>query len=189
MTAALSDPPPAGEWTTDDLDDLPDDGSRRELLDGALLMSPSPSRLHQTIAGRLMVALEAGCPAQWDVTQAVEIRISRKRAFIPDVLVTRLEAAVHNPSWYFPEDVVLAVEIVSPGSMSMDRWLKPRAYAEVGIPFYWRVETEGGLTVYAHKLDASSATYEETDVFTKDLIVTEPWPITLPLTKLLPRQL
>jgi Uma2 family endonuclease len=189
MTAALTDPPPSGEWTTDDLDSLPDDGLRRELLDGALLMSPSPTRLHQTIAGRLMVALEASCPAEWDVTQAVEIRISRKRAFIPDVLVARLDAAVHNPSWYLPEDVVLAVEIVSPGSTSMDRWLKPGAYAEAGIPFFWRVEIEGGLTVHAHRLDPSSVAYEETDVFTKELTVTEPWPITLSLPTLLPRQL
>ena len=34
MTAALSDLPPADGWTTDDLDALPDDGVRRELLDG-----------------------------------------------------------------------------------------------------------------------------------------------------------
>ncbi|MEE6305713.1 hypothetical protein V1634_02540 [Plantactinospora veratri] len=45
MTAALNDPyPPAGGWTTDDLDAMPDDGHRRELLDGVLIMSPSPPR-------------------------------------------------------------------------------------------------------------------------------------------------
>lgn len=33
MTAALqSDYPPEGGWTTDDLDALPEDGHRRELL-------------------------------------------------------------------------------------------------------------------------------------------------------------
>lgn len=58
MTAALSDPyPPQNGWTTDDLDALPDAGRRRpELLDGALLMSPSPTRLHQSIAGLFMNA-------------------------------------------------------------------------------------------------------------------------------------
>jgi hypothetical protein len=147
----------AGEWSTDDLDALPDDGRRRELLDGVLLMSRSPTRLHQTITARLGVA--------------------------------RLDAAVHNPSWYLPEDVVLAVEIVSAGSTSMDRWLKPGAYAEAGIPFYWRVETEGGLTVHAHKLNPSSMAYEQTGAFTKDLVMTEPWQLTLPLAGLLPRQL
>ena len=176
MTATLSDPPPAGGWTTDD-------------LDGALLLSAPLNRLHQTTTMHLMVALGSSCPPEWDVTQAVEIRISRTQAFIPDVLVTRLDAALHNPSWYLPEDVVLAVEIVSPGSTSMDRWLKPGAYAEAGIPFYWRVETEGGITVHTHKLNPTSMAYEETDVFTEDLAVTEPWPITLPLARLMPRQL
>ena len=62
MTAALSDVPPAGGWTTDDLDALPEDGLRRELLDGVLLVSPSPTDIHQIIAARLMVALEETCP-------------------------------------------------------------------------------------------------------------------------------
>jgi Uma2 family endonuclease len=75
MTAALDDYPPPGGYTTDDLDALPEDGHRRELLDGVLLMSPSPTRLHQSIVGRLMVALEESCPPEYDVTQGVEIRI------------------------------------------------------------------------------------------------------------------
>jgi hypothetical protein len=43
MTAAMSDLPPADGWITDDLDALPDDGVRRELLDGVLHVSPSPT--------------------------------------------------------------------------------------------------------------------------------------------------
>ncbi|MEV4828255.1 hypothetical protein ACQP2H_27585 [Micromonospora sp. CA-248260] len=43
MTAALqSDHPPEGGWTTDDLDALPEDGRRRELLDGVLIVPPPP---------------------------------------------------------------------------------------------------------------------------------------------------
>ena len=64
MTAALSDVPPEGGWTTDDLDALPEDGLRRELLDGVLLVSPSPTRVHQIIAGRLRVALEQTVPGR-----------------------------------------------------------------------------------------------------------------------------
>jgi Uma2 family endonuclease len=189
MTAALNDIPPSGEWTTDDLDALTEDGLRRELLDGALIMSPSPTRLHQTIAARLMVALEPSCPPEFDVTQAVEIRISRKRAFIPDVLIARLDAAVHNPSHFLPHEVMLAIEIVSEGSKAMDRMLKPSVYAEAGLPFYWRVETDHGVVVHTYKLDPSNVVYEETDVFQKRLVATEPWPIELDLDRLLPRQL
>jgi hypothetical protein len=45
MTAGLSDAyPPPGGWTTDDLDAMPDDGHRRELLDGVLILSASRGR-------------------------------------------------------------------------------------------------------------------------------------------------
>src|SRR3982751_5346913 len=116
MTAALSDVPPAGGWTTDDLDDLPDDGFRRELLDGVLLVSPSPTDVHQIIAMRLGVALEESCPPDRQVTQGVEVRISQRRSFIPDVLVATDEAAQRRARHYAPFEVVLAVEIWSPTS-------------------------------------------------------------------------
>jgi Uma2 family endonuclease len=137
MTAALSDiHPPPGGWTTDDLDRLPEDGYRRELLDGALIVSPSPTSVHQIIAGRLMVALEATCPDSLEVTQAVEVRISRKRSFIPDVLVATATAGQRRPAKYEPHEVVLAIEIVSEGSQTMDRITKPALYAGAGIAYY-----------------------------------------------------
>ena len=52
MTAVPTDYDPPGDgWTTDDLDQLPDDGRRREIIDGALIVSPSPTNIHQVIAG------------------------------------------------------------------------------------------------------------------------------------------
>ncbi|WP_343898461.1 hypothetical protein [Micromonospora gifhornensis] len=88
MTAALHQPP-SGEWTTDDLDALPDDGRRRELLDGVLLVPASPTAAHQTIAMRLGVALEAECPDEYEVTQGVEVRTGGSRPRRP-------------VSWYTP---------------------------------------------------------------------------------------
>lgn len=191
MTAAIDwDNPPAGGWTTDDLDALPDDGRRYELVDGVLLLSPSPTRIHQTIAWRLCAALESSpCPDEYDVTQAVEVRVTRRRSFIPDVLVTTAAAAARNPAKYQPFEVVLAVEIVSPTSTSLDRVLKPRLYAEAGIPYYWRIETEDKLTIACHELDPVNSVYESTGTFDGVLSVTGPWPIRLPLDRLRPRRL
>ncbi|TDB72184.1 Uma2 family endonuclease [Micromonospora sp. KC721] len=189
MTAAMHDEfPPPGEWTTDDLDRLPDDGRRRpELLDGNLLMSPSPTRLHQSIAGRLMAALEETCPADLDVTQGVEVRISRRRSFIPDLLVTELDASVRNPSQYRPNEVLLVVEIVSEGSRSIDRVLKPALYAEADIPYFWRVETEAGIVVHAHKLDPVKQIYVEQARMTDGILLPEPWEMDIPLARITPR--
>ncbi|TDC84860.1 Uma2 family endonuclease [Micromonospora sp. KC606] len=189
MTAAMHDEfPPPGEWTTDDLDRLPDDGRRRpELLDGNLLMSPSPTRLHQSIAGRLMAALEETCPADLDVTQGVEVRISRRRSFIPDLLVTELDASVRNPSQYRPNEVLLVVEIVSEGSRSIDRVLKPALYAEADIPYFWRIETEAGIVVHAHKLDPVKQVYVEQARMTDGILLPEPWEMDIPLARITPR--
>lgn len=163
MTAALhGDYPPPGEWTTDDLDRLPDDGRRHELLDGSLIMSPSPTRLHQSIIGRLMSALEETCPADLDVTQGVAVRISRTRAFVPDLLVTELDAAARNPSHYRPNEVMLVVEIVSEGSRSIDR-------------------------VHAHKLDPAKRIYVEQARMTDGVLLPEPWEIDIPLSRITPR--
>ncbi|MBL6278416.1 Uma2 family endonuclease [Micromonospora fiedleri] len=191
MTAALhDDQPPSGEWTTDDLDALPDDGRRRELLDGVLLVSPSPTAAHQTIAMRLGVALEAECPDEYEVTQGVEVRINRTRSFIPDVLVITAPAAQRRPARYEPHEVVLAVEIVSPSTRSIDRVLKPALYAQAGIPYYWRIETDpAGLVVHTHRIDPVHEVYTETGRWTKFVDTGEPFPVNLSMAQLTPRYL
>jgi Uma2 family endonuclease len=189
MTAAMSNMPPADGWTTDDLDLLPEDGVRRELLDGVLLGSPSPTDIHQIIAMRLGVALEDSCPAEFQVTQAVEIRISARRSFIPDVLVATDEAARRRSRYYHPHEVLLAVEIVSPTSQSMDRITKPALFAAAGIPYYWRIETDGGIRVHTHKIDPVDEVYRPTGTFDTDIDVLEPWPFSIPIARITPRYL
>ncbi|MGA5301205.1 Uma2 family endonuclease [Nucisporomicrobium flavum] len=189
MTAALSDHPPSDGWTTDDLDALPDDGFRRELLDGVLLVSPSPTNVHQILAARLVVALEESCPGDLEVTQANEVRISARRSFIPDVLVTTDEAARRGTGKYSPEEVVLAVEIVSPTSQSMDRVMKPALYAKAGIPHYWLVETQGGLVVQTYRLDPEDEVYHPSGTFTDVIEIAEPWQMEIPVARLRPRHL
>jgi Uma2 family endonuclease len=189
MTAALSDMPPGGGWTTEDLDDLPEDGVRRELLDGVLLASPSPSSIHQIIAMRLGVALEQACPPEYQVTQAVEVRISPRRSFIPDVLVITDEAAQRAGHRFAPRDVVLAVEIVSPTSQSMDRITKPALYAKAGIPYYWTIETDDGITVQTNRIDPEHELYVPSGSFKEDIETSEPWPIDIPISSLTPRYL
>jgi hypothetical protein len=76
MTAAL-EITPADDWTEDglttfDLEELPADGRRRELVDGVLHMPPSPGWAHQTLAMLLGARLHAACPVEFAVTQAVE---------------------------------------------------------------------------------------------------------------------
>jgi Uma2 family endonuclease len=188
VTAALEVAmPDSRRWTVEDLDALPEDGVRRELIDGVLIVTPSPTASHQTVAARLCVALGNLCPPEFDATQGVEVRIDRRRALIPDVLVITAPAAERNPHWFAPHEVALAVEIVSPSSVSFDRITKPALYAQAGIPSYWRVETAPELVVHCFALDPVSEVYRAAGSFSDVVAVQQPWPIRLPLASLTPR--
>ncbi len=53
-THARSQPhPDRTVWTVADLERLPDDGNRYEILHGELLVTPLPSNGHQGVAGRI----------------------------------------------------------------------------------------------------------------------------------------
>ena len=50
-------------FTVDDLDRMPDDGRRYELVDGVLIVSPAPANPHQFVVGELLFVLRAGLPS------------------------------------------------------------------------------------------------------------------------------
>jgi Uma2 family endonuclease len=54
---------------------------------------------------------------------------------------------------FAPDDVLLAVEVVSPSTKARDRATKVQAYAEAGIPAYWRAELDEGPTLHVYELD------------------------------------
>jgi hypothetical protein len=61
---------PGRPFTVDDLEAMPDDGRRYELLDGMLLVSPTSAFRHQKIAYRLHAALELVAPEEYEVAGA-----------------------------------------------------------------------------------------------------------------------
>ena len=88
MTTMTAMPGGTAEWTVDDLDQLPDDGLRYELLDGILLVSPAPTRRHQRGTLQLGLLLQPVCPPDSEVLVApLDWRPDRKTSLQPDVLV------------------------------------------------------------------------------------------------------
>ena len=182
MTEVLVELPPPGGWTVDHLDALPESHHRYELTDGALTVSPSPSSLHQAVAMRLGALLDDLAPEPYAVTQAVDIRFARQLTRIPDVLVVRSEEPSRH--WFAPSEVILAVEIESPGSHIEDRATKPALYAQYGIPHFWRVEL-APARVNAYRIGATGR-YEiacEGD----QLTLTEPFELDIAVRDMLPR--
>jgi Uma2 family endonuclease len=133
----------SGRLTVDDLYELPDDGLRHELVDGVLIVVPPPGEDHQDASYQLHrllddAALVAGSTVR--IWEAVGVTLAEDQCLIPDLVVAR-PSATERRRGLRPTDVLLAVEIVSPGSRTRDRSVKPYLYAEAGIPYFWRIET------------------------------------------------
>lgn len=147
-TVLQGEPP----FTVDDLLKFPDDGNRYELFNGSLLVSPSPIPLHQRAIARLLRILEDAAPSEFEPLPEVNLRVSPRDFFIPDLVVVLTEIVSQTELMFGPEDILLAVEKVSPSTQARDRHLKKAAYAAAGIPLYWRIELSEGPSLYVHEL-------------------------------------
>ncbi|MGE5289409.1 MAG: Uma2 family endonuclease [Micromonosporaceae bacterium] len=155
-----------------------------EIVDGMVVVSPSASKRHNRLARILANALDAAGGADWNADIDFDVRLqdvplTNRR---PDVVVYRADSIDITPTR--PEHVLLVVEIVSPGSETTDRVVKPDQYARSGIPFYWRVElTATGIpVVYCYLLDSASRRYRDSDVFTGLVKATVPFPVEIDLS-------
>lgn len=168
--------PAAGQpFTTDELDRLPDDGRRCELLDGVLVVSPRPGTVHQIAAIRLGATLLAACPDGMFVIAEPAVMLSRFTEFDPDITVARRED-VGGAKLTAPP--LLTVEIRSPSTALIDLTRKKAAYAAFGVASYWIVVPDvrrPQLTVF----ELADGEYEQAGQVTGDeaLRVQRPFPV------------
>ncbi len=173
----------AGPWTFDDLDQLPDDGWRYEVVDGALLMTPPPTDHHQAVSRRLFRQLDRQATPEWEPVYEVAFRV-RTDGRVPDLAVVRAGVAVRpREVAYAASDFGLLIEIVSPTSTGMDRVLKPVEYAAAGVPYYWRVETEPTVEVVAYEL-VDGAYRERTRLSVGSGALPAPYPVVIDVSEL-----
>ncbi len=139
---------PRTDWTVERLHALPDDGNRYEIIGGELLVTPSPSALHQTV----VLCLAARLKAYLDRTRAGALFIApgdvlfdRHTLVQPDLFVTPLVNGRRPTSWAEAPRPVLHIEVVSPGSARHDRRDKRTLYQTRGIPEYWIVDPDARL--------------------------------------------
>ena len=125
-------------WTVDRLKTLPDDGLRYEIIDGTLIVSPSPVPVHQRVVVRLTVLLVAACPADHEVLVApLDWQPDQRTSLEPDLLVVRKDMIGEKNITQPP---TLVIEVLSPASARIDRMIKFSRYAEGGIDQYWIVD-------------------------------------------------
>ena len=142
----------------DDLDAMPDDGHRYELIDGVLIVSPAPVPRHQMAVAHVYSALAAATRGTHLVAlfAPLDVVLSEDTVVEPDLLV-----AVRRDLG--PRDLrvppLLAVEVRSPSTWRVDRFLKHARYAAGGITSYWIVDPEAP-SITAWRL-AEDGSYEE----------------------------
>ncbi|MFJ3323688.1 Uma2 family endonuclease [Streptomyces griseus] len=177
--------PPEGGWTADDLDRIPGLPPHTELIDGSLVFMSPQTAFHGRAMRLFENALLDQAPAHLDVLREMTIKLDEKNRPEPDVLVFPVEANTGpRQTWFRPEDVVLAVEVVSDDSVERDREVKPRKYAAAGVQHFWRVEADeaGVPIVYVYELDPALEVYVPTGIHRDKLTLTAPFPLTVDLT-------
>ncbi len=138
QTLSQSVLPRSRELNREDLDRMPDDGHRYELIDGALIVTPAPSPGHQTGLAALLVLLTTSCPDHLRVLPApLDIALDEHSVLEPDLLVARKDRFTNRD---LPEPPLLAVEVLSPSTRLIDLNLKKARYETAGCPSYWIVD-------------------------------------------------
>jgi Uma2 family endonuclease len=136
MTIAEAWPPAGRPFTVAELDRMPDDGRRYELVDGVLVVSPRPVLAHQEVTDELLGLLRHECPAELRAISEPAVQLSARTEFDPDIVVIRrrqlAEAKVTEP----PR---LVVEVRSPSTALVDLNIKKAAYEQFGVGSYWIV--------------------------------------------------
>jgi Uma2 family endonuclease len=178
---------PYGPYTIDDLDALPDEGVRRELVNGWIVGAPWPSTYHDHAEKVLERALDdAAEAARADVYIKGPLDIDTGPAIrVPDIVVVEGEAAraarARKARAYAGPDVLLVVEIVSPrsGSEQHDRVDKVFEYAGAGIPQYWLIDLEPEPTIVVRELGTDGRYHVVASVQAgSELKIDEPFPFT-----------
>jgi len=132
-------------WTRAEVLALPEDGRRHELVDGELLVSPSPRPLHQyavlqfaELVGRYVRHHRVGdllaSPADLDLQCGQLVQ--------PDLFVLSRPEGRRLQEWTEAGIPLLVIEVLSPSTARADRLTKRRLYQRSGVPVYWIVDAE-----------------------------------------------
>ncbi|HMD83811.1 MAG TPA: Uma2 family endonuclease [Terriglobia bacterium] len=130
------------KYTHADLLQMPDDGKRREIIDGELYVTPSPINYHQMILFNLTMAfgkfLETH-PLGKLRFAPLDVILSEHDVLEPDLLLVLNEHKDVLQDWVrgAPD---LVIEILSPTTEARDRGIKLKAYARYGVREYWIVD-------------------------------------------------
>lgn len=131
---------PRGSFTAADLESMPDDGHRYEVIDGVLIVSAAPVPRHQVVLLGLYRLMHEHAPDDvWVLVAPVDVVLAEDTAMEPDLLVAR-KADFSEKN--LPAAPLLAVEVLSPSTRLFDLNLKKARFERAGVPSYWVVDPD-----------------------------------------------
>ena len=174
--------PHGRDFTRADLDAMPDDGNRYELVDGAIIVTPAPHLPHQVVVTQVWLRLYQACPADMRALVApFDVTLSEDTVVQPDVLVA---ARSEFDDKILKGKPLLVVEILSPTTKHIDLAFKRARYEAAGCASYWVVDPLEPSIVC---LELREDRYEEVAraVGGQAVTLTAPFPITLAPSELI----
>lgn len=101
-------------FTAADLEGMPDDGNRYEIIDGALIVTPSPAVPHQRVVGNMYLVLRAGVPDDHEVMLApLDVTVSDLTVLQPDLNLKKAALAEAGVVHYW---------VIDPERPSLTAW-------------------------------------------------------------------
>lgn len=135
----------ARDWTVERWRELPADGNRYELVDGQLLVTPSPALPHQRAAfelARLIADYVERLRIGLTVIAPADVYYDDRTVVEPDIFVAPLVEGRSPRSYDEVGGLLLAVEVISPSTARADRITKRRLYQRERVPEYWIVDLD-----------------------------------------------
>jgi Uma2 family endonuclease len=138
--------------TRDDLDAFPDDGLRRELIDGELFVSARPALRHQMVMARLIWMLVSYCDEHGGLAVTEPNNDYSPRDHIePDLVVVRADHQDRLSARGIEGAPDVVVEISSPSTRGYDLVRKRAFYEREGVVEYWFVDLDEDVVI-VHRL-------------------------------------
>ena len=133
------------QWTVADLEDLPDDGNRYEVIDGELFVTPAPTWTHQRAIDaihRLVGDYLAEQRLGFALFAPADVVFSPKRGVQPDVFAVPAVDGRYPKSFDDVKRLLLALEVLSPSTARADRVAKRTLFRDERVPEYWIVDLD-----------------------------------------------
>ena len=146
--------------TMADLEAMPDDGNRYEIIEGELFVSCAPGLTHQRVLGNILFLVLKYLEDKpiGEVLTTPGLILSDYSGVVPDVVFFTNESReriVSGERLTGAPDLVIEILSSGPENIRRDRVAKRQLYGRHGVPEYWMIDLEHRLVEIYHLQDTS----------------------------------